>query len=271
MIYSSVIQGTKKDVTLPFESAADFLGAKVHWTINIAQNALQSRAALDLITAFVNKRESGESCGSTLTRLIEDLQDSLETMLDRIWSKDIQDTSLELPTRTKALQVYLHIVKGLSLLRHPLAYTALGRIIEILSLSNLDPAFVDAAAKGLGVLAESKSKGKHLTAKVGLINAPLQCSDPAAARSEVVEFCLAEIDRRGQGRRRQRPIGVSCRVFIAPATRTCVSALDRSAHCESYLGRSRCLRVAATIGSAISGVVSSFAEAECHHCPNVRS
>jgi DNA repair/transcription protein MET18/MMS19 len=43
-------------------------------------------------------------------------------------------------------------------------------VIEILALSNLDPLFVDEAARGFGVLAEGKGKGKergsHLTAKV---------------------------------------------------------------------------------------------------------
>lgn len=51
-----------------------------------------------------------------------------------------------------------------------MAYTACERVIEILALSNLDPLFVDEAARGFGVLAEGKGKGKergsHLTAKV---------------------------------------------------------------------------------------------------------
>ena len=59
VLYSSVIQGISKDVGLPFDSAADYLGAKVHWTINIAREELQVRWALDLITAFVNKRDKG--------------------------------------------------------------------------------------------------------------------------------------------------------------------------------------------------------------------
>lgn len=68
-------------------------------------------------------------------------------------------------------QLNKQIIKALSLIRHPLAYTAVDRLIEVLSLSNLDPYFVDEAARGLGVLAEGKGKGKgkessHLTAKV---------------------------------------------------------------------------------------------------------
>lgn len=43
-------------------------------------------------------------------------------------------------------------------------------MIEILSLSNLDPIFVDEAARGFGILAEGKGKGKekgtHLSTKV---------------------------------------------------------------------------------------------------------
>jgi DNA repair/transcription protein MET18/MMS19 len=58
------------------------------------------------------------------------------------------------------------------LVRHPLAYTASEKVIEILALSNLDPPFVDEAARGFGILAEGKGKGRergsHLTAKVRL-------------------------------------------------------------------------------------------------------
>jgi DNA repair/transcription protein MET18/MMS19 len=65
------------------------------------------------------------------------------------------------------------IIKGLLLVRHPLAYTSSERVIEILSLSNLDPLFVDEAAKGFGILAEGKGKGKergsHLTTKVSRV------------------------------------------------------------------------------------------------------
>lgn len=43
-------------------------------------------------------------------------------------------------------------------------------MIEILALSNLDPIFVDEAARGFGILAEGKGKGKekgtHLSTKV---------------------------------------------------------------------------------------------------------
>lgn len=148
VLYSSMIQGIRKDVILPFDSAADYLGSKVHWTINVARDELQIRWALGLITAFVNKRD-------------KDLADSQEAILETIWSKDIQDTSLPLATRTRALRVYLHIVKGLAILRNSLAYPSLERIIDILTLSNLDPEFVDAAAKGLGILVGDKDRAKE--------------------------------------------------------------------------------------------------------------
>ncbi|RXK38054.1 hypothetical protein M231_04724, partial [Tremella mesenterica] len=155
ILYSSVMQGLRKDVILPFDSAADFLGSKVHWTINVAREKIRVRWALDLITAFVNQRDT-------------DLGDALELIFEKIWSKDIQDISLPLSTRTRALHVYLHIIKGLALLRNPLAYKALDRVIDILSLSNLDPDFVHEAANSFGILAHGKSKGKdksHLIAK----------------------------------------------------------------------------------------------------------
>jgi DNA repair/transcription protein MET18/MMS19 len=45
-----------------------------------------------------------------------------------------------------------------------------------LALSNLDPLFVDEAARGFGILAEGKGKGKergsHLTTKVSAASHP---------------------------------------------------------------------------------------------------
>jgi DNA repair/transcription protein MET18/MMS19 len=44
----------------PYPGAADFLASKVYWTIRVATDSYQVRWALDLITAFVNKRVNGE-------------------------------------------------------------------------------------------------------------------------------------------------------------------------------------------------------------------
>ncbi|KAK8849457.1 hypothetical protein IAR55_004790 [Kwoniella newhampshirensis] len=152
-VYSASVQGLKADVSLPFDSAAEYLSSKVHWTINVARDIFQVRYALEMICAFVNKREA-------------ELRDSLETVLGRIWEADVQDTTKHFEVRRRGLLVYLHVIKALALLRQPLAYSALIKIIEVLSLSNLDPDFVNEAAKGFGVLAKGKEKGSHLTAKL---------------------------------------------------------------------------------------------------------
>lgn len=60
----------------------------------------------------------------------------------------------------------LQIIKALSLLRQPLAYIALDKVIEVLGLFSMDPEFVSEAARAFGVLAK-KGEG-HLTAKVCL-------------------------------------------------------------------------------------------------------
>ncbi|OCF43478.1 DNA repair/transcription protein MET18/MMS19 [Kwoniella heveanensis CBS 569] len=151
-LYSTAIQGLKNDVRLPFDQLAAFLSSKVHWTIRVARDQWQVKYALDLICAFVNKREA-------------ELRDSLEDVLTNIWNVEVQDTSKDLEVRKRALLVYLHIVKALALLRAPLAYTALDRVIEILNLSNLDPDYVGYAASGFGILASGKGKS-HLTAKL---------------------------------------------------------------------------------------------------------
>ncbi|WVW86641.1 hypothetical protein I302_108694 [Kwoniella bestiolae CBS 10118] len=151
-LYAGTVQGLKGDATLPFGSSAEFLSSKIHWTINVARDGWQVKWILELICAFVNKRENV-------------LKDSLETILESIWSVEIQDTSKDLDNRRRGLSVYLYIIKALSLLRSPLAYSALERVIDILSLSNLDPEFVRFAASGFGILSQGKGNG-HLTAKL---------------------------------------------------------------------------------------------------------
>lgn len=145
-----------------------------------AQDNFQLRYVLDLITSFVNKRSVA-------------LEADLNGVLEGVWVTEVQDTTKPFESRKNGLHVYLHvsglagikpsfvpgltivmqIVKALMLLRHPLAYSAVERVVEILPLSNLDPDFVREAAVGFGVLAEGKGKGKgkerdisHLTTKV---------------------------------------------------------------------------------------------------------
>jgi len=131
---------------------------KINWTLHIAEDEFQLRYILDLITAFVNKRYTV-------------LEGDLSGILESVWMQEIQDTNKELDSRRRGLRVYLHILKALMLVRNPLAYAGVERIIDILPLSNLDPEFVQEAAAGFGILAEGKGKGKekeesHLTAKL---------------------------------------------------------------------------------------------------------
>lgn len=44
----------------PYPSAPDYLASKIYWTIRVASEGFQVRWALDLITAFVNKRINGQ-------------------------------------------------------------------------------------------------------------------------------------------------------------------------------------------------------------------
>ncbi|ORY34974.1 Dos2-interacting transcription regulator of RNA-Pol-II-domain-containing protein [Naematelia encephala] len=156
-VYSSTLQGLKAETPLPFSDAADYLSGKIHWTIHVATSPFQLRFALDAITALVNKRAT-------------ELQSSLAEILEMVWVKEVIDTSNEFEVRRRGLLVYLHIVKALALIRHQLAYDAVLRVIECLSLASFDPVFVNEAARGFSVLAEGKGKGRergsHLTAKL---------------------------------------------------------------------------------------------------------
>lgn len=60
----------------------------------------------------------------------------------------------------------MQIVKGLALLRHPAAYTAIDRPISVLKLASVDPAFVDEAARSFGIVAQGKGKGKEKTSRL---------------------------------------------------------------------------------------------------------
>ncbi len=88
------------------------------------------------------------------------------------------------------------MIKALALLRHPLAYSAADRIIDLFKLNSFDPIFVNEAARGFSVLAEGKGKGKrnasHLTAKVGSRESMSNFSDENSyclPRSSGTHFC----------------------------------------------------------------------------------
>jgi DNA repair/transcription protein MET18/MMS19 len=52
-------------------------------------------------------------------------------------------------------------------LRHTLAYTAVDRLLDILSMVASDPLFVDQAAQSFAVIAQSRAKMPHASVKVG--------------------------------------------------------------------------------------------------------
>ncbi|KAL1408286.1 hypothetical protein Q8F55_005092 [Vanrija albida] len=158
VLYTALVRGLNPKTPLAFLSAPDLLTSKIQWAVHVARDQFQLNTVLDLITAFVNKRAG-------------DLGDSLGPILERIWMVDIQDTAQPFEIRRRGLLVYLHIAKALALLRNELAYAAVDRVIEILVLSNLDPVFVDEAARGFSVLADAgkpKRKGQpnHLVVKL---------------------------------------------------------------------------------------------------------
>lgn len=98
--------GLTRQTPAPYPSAPDYLASKVYWTIRIANEQFQVRWALDLITAFVNKRVNGES--PRLSELTPELE-GLEDLLEQIWVSDVQDTSGDYDIRRKGLLVYLHV------------------------------------------------------------------------------------------------------------------------------------------------------------------
>jgi DNA repair/transcription protein MET18/MMS19 len=79
-------------------------------------------------------------------------------------SHDLYLRKLERGDRILTMQ----ITRALALVRHPLAYTSVERVNEVLKLSYYDPIIVGEVARGLGVIAKGKGEDKasHLTAKV---------------------------------------------------------------------------------------------------------
>ncbi|EJT48863.1 hypothetical protein A1Q1_02122 [Trichosporon asahii var. asahii CBS 2479] len=144
-LYTALVRGLKPETVLPFSDADAFLASKVEWALT-AQNAFQQRAALDLISAFVNKHAASLS--------------SLPSLLETIWAT-VTDASQPAAKRQAALQVYFH---ALTLLRNELAYTASERA---LSLLGSEDALAHATASAFGILAESPGKQprSHLIVK----------------------------------------------------------------------------------------------------------
>jgi len=95
----------------PYPVAADFLASKVYWTIRVATDSYQVRWALDLITAFVNKRVNGEYSSRQADCKLKrpELEGALEGILEQIWLSDVQDTSGDYEVRRRGLLVYLHV------------------------------------------------------------------------------------------------------------------------------------------------------------------
>lgn len=166
--YSAIVRGLKADTAIPnsaspdFTAARTFPAAKTEWALHAAQDEFQLRLVLDMLCAFVNKRAPTKELG-----------DSVAQLLERLWTGHIQvasEGSGEL--RRRAMLVYLHIVKGLALVRDELAYSSVQKLVELLGSGPADAAFVHEAACGFGVLAEGGGKGKgkgrgaHLTTKV---------------------------------------------------------------------------------------------------------
>lgn len=148
-----------------------------------------------------------------------ELEAGLEEMMELIWVKEIIDTGMPIEVRRRALLVHFHasrslscrhfvseylsdiaqIIKGLALLRDPMAYTAVSRIADILKLASFDPILVNEAARGFGVLAEGKGKGKaqgsHLTAKVSVSKQRALLNSAAASCAKAMECRIAKTCR----------------------------------------------------------------------------
>ncbi|KIR60191.1 DNA repair/transcription protein MET18/MMS19 [Cryptococcus bacillisporus CA1873] len=149
-IYSSVLRGLSPSVSLPLTSYGEYLRGKVYWTTHVAKDGWQVKWGLEMVCALVNKKEN-------------DLKEDLAGVMEKIWA-EVQDTTQDFEARRRGLLVYFHIIKALSLLRQPLAYTALDKVIEVLGLFSMDPEFVNEAARAFSVLA--KKGDVHLTAKL---------------------------------------------------------------------------------------------------------
>lgn len=94
-LYTALVRGLKPDTALPFADLEAFLSSKVSWAIRGAEDEFQLRAALDMISAFVNKHAKDIT--------------SLPELLEQLWVKDIQDTDQPAESRRRALLVYFHV------------------------------------------------------------------------------------------------------------------------------------------------------------------
>ncbi|WVO13693.1 hypothetical protein L204_101314 [Cryptococcus depauperatus] len=147
-LYSAAFQSLSSKTHLSLPNYPEYLNGKIHWTINVAKDDWQVAWGVDMICALVNKKET-------------ELNNTLDVVLEKMWAQ-VQDKNLELKVRRRCLLIYLQIIKALALLSQPLAYSALEKVISILSLFSLDPELVQCAAEGFGVLAK-KGDGYLIT------------------------------------------------------------------------------------------------------------
>ncbi|WVN87024.1 uncharacterized protein L203_102200 [Cryptococcus depauperatus CBS 7841] len=147
-LYSAAFQSLSSKTHLSLPNYPEYLNGKFHWTINVAKDDWQVAWGVDMICALVNKKET-------------ELNNTLDVVLEKMWAQ-VQDKNLELKVRRRCLLIYLQMIKALALLSQPLAYSALEKVISILSLFSLDPELVQYAAEGFGVLAK-KGDGYLIT------------------------------------------------------------------------------------------------------------
>jgi hypothetical protein len=81
--------------------------------VNEAANEYQLNSMLEMICAYVNKREQG-----TMTSCHEDglmheaFKQSLEGILETVWVREVIDTEQAFETRRKGLLAYLYVSLG---------------------------------------------------------------------------------------------------------------------------------------------------------------
>nr|ODN91252.1 DNA repair/transcription protein MET18/MMS19 [Cryptococcus depauperatus CBS 7841] len=143
-LYSAAFQSLSSKTHLSLPNYPEYLNGKFHWTINVAKDDWQVAWGVDMICALVNKKETGTS--SSLSFNLPPSKPA-NLIFDLTWFTH---------------GFWRQMIKALALLSQPLAYSALEKVISILSLFSLDPELVQYAAEGFGVLAK-KGDGYLIT------------------------------------------------------------------------------------------------------------
>ncbi|KZT67370.1 ARM repeat-containing protein [Daedalea quercina L-15889] len=159
-LFAAAIVALHKEVALPVPDEAAFLDMLLHWTVTVADNALQKDAAVHTISSILNKRTDW-------------LSTFLTDKLDVFWTNQIASDAQPSEKRRQAISTWTWITKALLVRGDPRAADHVDRLFQLFGNDEIS---WDAARAVGGVVATDKILTKKNHAVVKFLYAQKYCS-----------------------------------------------------------------------------------------------